>query len=86
MRLKNADAGSWRHRREIMANPLRTPHVHLACRATIFMPEVANPIKVAATKRLGAEVVQTGRDFDTARVVAEEYADRSRYAIHTLVE
>ena len=38
------------------------------------MPEVANPIKVAATKRLGAEVVQTGRDFDTARVVAEEYA------------
>jgi threonine dehydratase len=47
-----------------------------ACRATIFMPEVANPIKVAATKGLGAEVVQTGRDFDTARVVAEEYADR----------
>jgi threonine dehydratase len=46
------------------------------CRATIFMPEVSNPIKVAATKGLGAEVVQIGHDFDTALVVAEEYANR----------
>ena len=44
------------------------------CRATIFMPEGANPLKVAATEALGAEVVQTGRDFDAARLVAEEYA------------
>ena len=45
------------------------------CQATIFMPEGANPLKVAATEALGAEVVQTGRDFDAARLAAEEYAD-----------
>jgi threonine dehydratase len=44
------------------------------CQATIFMPEVANPLKIAATKTLGAEVVQTGQDFDTARLAAEEHA------------
>jgi threonine dehydratase len=46
------------------------------CRATIFMPEAANPLKVAATLSLGAEVIQTGRDFDAARVSAEEHAER----------
>jgi threonine dehydratase len=46
------------------------------CRATIFMPEIANAIKVASTKSLGAEVVQTGRDFDAARLAAEHYAER----------
>ena len=45
------------------------------CQATIFMPQAANPLKVAATEVLGAEVVQTGRDFDAARLAAEEYAD-----------
>jgi threonine dehydratase len=44
------------------------------CRATIFMPAAANPLKVASTTALGAEVVETGRDFDAARVAAEEYA------------
>src|SRR6516165_1577773 len=34
--------------------------------ATIFMPEDANPLKVAATASLGASVVQTGRDYDDA--------------------
>src|SRR5271170_4644271 len=43
-------------------------------RATIFMPEAANPLKVAATVALGAEVIQTGRDFDVARLAAEEHA------------
>jgi threonine dehydratase len=39
------------------------------------MPEAANSLKVAATKALGATVVQTGRDFDSARVAAEEHAE-----------
>ena len=46
------------------------------CKATIFMPEGANPLKVASTLSLGAEVVQIGRDFDSARLEAEEYATR----------
>jgi threonine dehydratase len=45
-------------------------------RATIFMPEAANPLKAAATVAMGAEVIQTGRDFDTARHAAEEHAAR----------
>jgi threonine dehydratase len=36
-------------------------------RATIAMPEQANPDKVAAMRGLGAEVVFHGPDFDTAR-------------------
>ena len=47
-----------------------------ATRARIFMPEAANPLKVAATLALGAEVIQTGQDFDAARLAAEEYAAR----------
>jgi threonine dehydratase len=43
-------------------------------RATIFMPEGANPLKVAATLDLGADVVQNGVDFDAARLAAEEFA------------
>ena len=45
-------------------------------RAVIYMPAEANPLKVAATRGLGAEVVLTGRDFDEARVAAEERAAR----------
>jgi threonine dehydratase len=45
-------------------------------KATIFMPEAANPLKAEATLAMGAEVVQTGRDFDAARLAAEEYAER----------
>jgi threonine dehydratase len=44
--------------------------------ATIFMPEAANSLKVAATAALGAEIIQTGRDFDDARLAAEEHAAR----------
>jgi threonine dehydratase len=43
-------------------------------RATIFIPEIANRLKVQATAALGAQVIQTGRDFDAARLAAEEYA------------
>ena len=43
-------------------------------RAIIAAPEGANPDKVAAMRRLGAEVVLTGRDFDEARGWAEEEA------------
>lgn len=44
--------------------------------AVIFMPEAGNPRKVAATRALGAEVIQIGRDFDEARVEAEARAER----------
>jgi threonine dehydratase len=49
-----------------------------ATTATIFMPEAANPLKVAATVALGAKVVQTGRDFDAARFAAEDHAARQK--------
>ena len=45
-------------------------------RAVIYMPEAANPLKVAATRALGAEVVLIGRDFDDARRAAEDRAGR----------
>ena len=44
-------------------------------RAVIYMPEGANPLKVAATRALGAEVVQVGHDFDAARLAAESRAN-----------
>ena len=44
--------------------------------ATIFMPEAANPLKAAATVAMGAEVIRTGRDFDAARLSAEDHAER----------
>ncbi len=43
-------------------------------RAVVYAPEGANPGKVAAMKRLGAEVVLTGRDFDEARLASEKRA------------
>jgi threonine dehydratase len=43
-------------------------------RATIFVPEVANPLKLAAMKRLGAEIIATGADFDAAHDAAKEHA------------
>jgi threonine dehydratase len=57
------------------------------CKATIFMPDAANPLKVAATVAMGAEVIQTGRDFDNARLAAEEHAARylARY-VHSANE
>jgi threonine dehydratase len=56
-------------------------------RAVIYAPEGANPGKVAAMKRLGAEVVLTGRDFDESRIAAAEraIADEMRF-IHSANE
>ncbi len=58
-----------------------------ATRATVYAPEGANPDKVAAMRRLGAEVVLTGRDFDEARLAAEARAeaDGLRY-VHSMNE
>lgn len=41
---------------------------------TVFAAETANPIKVAAMRRLGAVVRLVGRDFDTAREAAVLHA------------
>ena len=43
-------------------------------KATIFVPEGANPVKVAAMRDLGAEVIPHGVDFDEAREDAERLA------------
>jgi threonine dehydratase len=48
-------------------------------RAVIAAPEGANPDKVAAMRRLGAEVVLVGRDFDDARGWAEAEANQKGY-------
>ena len=42
--------------------------------ATICVPEVANPVKVASMRGLGAELVFHGRDFDAAREHCEQLA------------
>ncbi|QOV40396.1 pyridoxal-phosphate dependent enzyme [Streptomyces ferrugineus] len=42
---------------------------------TVFTAHDANPNKVARMRELGAEVVQTGRDFDEAKDAAREYAE-----------
>jgi threonine dehydratase len=48
--------------------------------ATIFVPEGANPVKLASIRGLGAEIVEQGRDFDEARercaAVAAEHGYR----------
>lgn len=56
-------------------------------RAIVYAPEQANPDKVASMRRLGAEVVLTGRDFDEARIACEARArdDGLRY-IHSANE
>jgi Threonine dehydratase len=43
-------------------------------RAVICVPEKANPVKVDAIRRLGAEIDVHGRDFDDAREHAERCA------------
>ncbi|MDQ3539085.1 MAG: threonine/serine dehydratase [Chloroflexota bacterium] len=44
-------------------------------RATIFVPEVANPLKVAAIRRLGAIVREAGADFRECFAAAQRYAE-----------
>jgi threonine dehydratase len=48
-------------------------------RATICVPEDANPVKVTSMRGLGAELVFHGRDFDDARERAEELAREHGY-------
>jgi threonine dehydratase len=48
-------------------------------RATICMPERANPVKVESMQALGAEVVFFGRDFDEAREHCEQLAAEHGY-------
>src|SRR5262245_34212882 len=45
-------------------------------RATIVLPEGANPAKVEAIRAMGAEIVFHGKDFDDARVHAEQMAPK----------
>jgi threonine dehydratase len=47
--------------------------------ATVVVPEGANPSKVTAMERLGAEVVHSGDEFDDARERAEELAATEGY-------
>lgn len=46
-------------------------------RCTIFVPRGNNPDKNAAMAALGAQVVETGHDFDAAMIAAEEFAARN---------
>jgi threonine dehydratase len=48
-------------------------------RAIVCVPEGANPVKLAAMKRLGAELVIHGRDFDEAREHCEALAREHGY-------
>jgi threonine dehydratase len=48
-------------------------------RATICVPEAANPVKVASIRGLGAELVFHGRDFDQAREHCEQLAKENGY-------
>jgi threonine dehydratase len=48
-------------------------------RAIVCVPERANPIKLEAMRRYGAELVERGRDFDEAREHAEALAREHGY-------
>jgi len=50
-------------------------------RAVVFCDEHANVRKVARIRRFGAEVRQTGRDFDAARAGSEAYAAANGYPL-----
>ena len=53
-------------------------------RATIFVPEVANPLKVAAMKRLGAGIIHSGDEFSECHRNAETYAaEQGAYFVHS---
>jgi threonine dehydratase len=48
-------------------------------RATICVPEEANPVKIASMRGFGAELVFHGRDFDDAREHCEQLAEEHGY-------
>ena len=55
--------------------------------AYIYVPENPNPVKAAAIRRLGGNVVETGADYDQAREAAERFAaERGFRYIHPVEE
>jgi threonine dehydratase len=53
-------------------------------RAIVCVPEGANPVKVAAIRALGAEIVEHGHDFDEAREhCAQLAAERGYRYVHS---
>jgi threonine dehydratase len=48
-------------------------------KATVCVPEQANPVKVSSMRGLGAEIVFHGRDFDDAREHCEKLAREHGY-------
>lgn len=55
--------------------------------AVIGVPEGSNPVKVAAMRGMGAEVVETGVDFDAARGWVEQTAiERGMRYVHSANE
>jgi len=48
-------------------------------KAIICVPEKANPVKVDAIRRLGAEIIEHGRDYDDAREHCHELAEQHGY-------
>jgi threonine dehydratase len=62
-----------------IAYAARTFGVH----AVIVMPEESNPDKVESMANLGAEIIFCGRDFEDARLQAEQQArDQGMYYVH----
>lgn len=56
-------------------------------KATIFVPDDANPLKVASMERLGATVIAHGVDFDEALVGARQFSEREgAHFIHSANE
>jgi threonine dehydratase len=56
-------------------------------KASIFVPEQANPLKVAAMNKLGAEVIATGADFDESMDAAQVHAQETgAIFIHSMNE
>lgn len=46
---------------------------------TMFAAKSANPLKVAAMRRLGADVILDGNDFDAAKAAASRYAEQNGF-------
>ena len=85
-RRASARAASSRRRPATTASRSPTRARLFGVEATICVPEGANPVKVAAMRDLGAEIVSHGRDFDEAREQCEQLAARTRRPLHPLRE
>jgi threonine dehydratase len=53
----------------------------LGRRATVVTPTTASPVKVAAIRRFGVELIQVGNCYDDAEFHALELADRGAYYV-----